>query len=948
MFYQSILRLIALFVINFLVIYISDRIYSSYLKILEQSTLKSKQILDNNNFLQTILNQEQIRIIYYYPDDKSASLVSNNFSAHLDNEIPDFLAYIRAQNLVAIEYFGMIQNAFNISIAKGFCSIILPVTLSESTLWMKMNGTKVVDAKSNRVKIIISITNINDLKRVELKFKNALNQCSISIWEYDIKNDKVFNYSDLILDYYFYGKDIEKASQSLVNHNLVYYNDIEIFKDGFERVKRGDNEVSFEIRVFPSRNGYYTWVRINFTCFKDSSNLPSNAWVSIESIDDAKASEKWFEIERKKNFDNKSGLIVMAEVNVTRNFVISHSSQFGEKMRVVRDNSINALIDSLMSTGVTIDNIEQLYESFTTKFLLESYEKGERVIEHEYKIITQSQDVLYVSNVTKLFLDLKTKEIIAFTFIYDITQNVVLRLSIDSIIKSKFVYLAYVNIINSHLSVSRTQLHDVTDTSNINRIYKDEWAVFIEKYVHEDDKEFAHKTLAIENIRKQMKYKRVFSFEYRISDNGNMIGLRRCHFVKTDVNSPFIIILEENVADRMISRIKNELVLKEALNQATQAASAKSEFLSRMSHEIRTPLSAIIGLSELGYKSKTVVNNDYFYKIGDSAQYLLGLMNDILDMNKLELGQIKLNPEYVDTDDFYSMILTIIKNQAEKKNIQFSFNREKPYFKYQYLEKLRVQQILLNVLNNAIKYTNNNGKVSYTIKNSTAAGKLFAIHSVSDNGVGISKEFINKVFSPFTREKNSLSDTEGGTGLGLAICSNLVKQLKGDIKIDSELNAGTTITITLPITAATKDQYIEATGSREDFDDKKMFIGKKILIAEDHKVNAMIIQTILHNNGIATTHVVNGIQAVEVFVASKEHEYDMILMDIMMPELNGLDATRQIRALDRKDAKTIAIIALSANAFDEDKSRSLECGMNDHLKKPIELKVLKKTFNKYL
>jgi CheY-like chemotaxis protein len=122
----------------------------------------------------------------------------------------------------------------------------------------------------------------------------------------------------------------------------------------------------------------------------------------------------------------------------------------------------------------------------------------------------------------------------------------------------------------------------------------------------------------------------------------------------------------------------------------------------------------------------------------------------------------------------------------------------------------------------------------------------------------------------------------------------------------------------------------------------------KILIAEDYKVNAMIIQTILHNNGIATTHVVNGIQAVEVFAASKEHEYDMILMDIMMPELNGLDATRQIRALDRKDAKTIAIIALSANAFDEDKSRSLECGMNNHLKKPIELKVLKKTFNKYL
>lgn len=213
----------------------------------------------------------------------------------------------------------------------------------------------------------------------------------------------------------------------------------------------------------------------------------------------------------------------------------------------------------------------------------------------------------------------------------------------ESILNSKFVYLAFVNILNSHMSISRTQLFDVTNASNLFRIYKDEWIVFIEKYVHPDDKEYVYKCVDIENVRKQIKYKKSFNFSYRITDGGNMITMRRCHFVRSDKRSPYIIILEENISNEMISRIKHELVLKDALKQATEAAKAKSEFLSRMSHEIRTPLSAIIGLSELGVSSIDSDNKDYFNKINDSGQYLLGLMNDILDMNKIELGQVTLN-----------------------------------------------------------------------------------------------------------------------------------------------------------------------------------------------------------------------------------------------------------------------------------------------------------------
>ncbi len=945
---QNLLFILGVSTFSLIAIIFTDKIMSLFDRLYTQSHEKSKQISQSNLFLKTILEQEKIKIIYYFPEDDKAELVSDNFISTKEKEITNFISYLRDKKIVPIEYFGIIQNSMKIILSEGNCSIILPLNLANSRVWMKLNGTRIIDEETKKEKIIISITNINDLKTVELKFKNALNKSSIAIWEYDIENDKITSYSDLILDYYFYGKVIENASTTLINRNIIYSNDIDIFRKALEKVQTGESDVTFEIRIFPSRQSTYTWVRINFTCFKDYLDNPKNAWVSIENIDDAKASEKWFEIERKKNFDNKTGLTVMTEINVSRDFVISYNSQYIDKILPPHNTSVTALLDSFINIGIVVEGKELLYQRLSQKFLLENYEKGRRVLEYEYKIITKDNDIIYLSNIIKLFLDLKTKEIIAFSFFYDITENLVTKLSIDSILKSKFVYLAYVNILNAHMTISKTQLEDVTNKSNPNRIYKYEWEVFINKYVHPEDAEYVTHQVSIENVKQQIKYKKTFNFDYRICDHGNMITMRRCHFVKTDENSPFIIILEENISNEMISRIKHELVLKEALVQATQAATAKSEFLSRMSHEIRTPLSAIIGLSELGSSSSIDDYPDYFNKINDSGQYLLGLMDDILDMNKLELGQIKLNPECVDTQDFYETILTIIKNQALKKNIDFTFNQVGEYYRYQYLEKLRVQQILLNVLNNAIKYTHSDGKVIYTIKNIEENNNLFAIHTIKDNGVGISKEFMVNIFKPFTREKNSLSDTEGGTGLGLAICSNLITQLKGTIKVDSKLNEGTTVTITLPITVSSKDEYLEKISTFDNSKDSELLIGKKILIAEDHMINAMIIKTILKNIGIEIVHVVDGIQAIDIFSKSKEGEFDLILMDIMMPKLNGLEATETIRNLNREDAKTIPIIALSANAFDEDRQRSLDYGMNDHLKKPIDTRILIKTLNKYI
>ena len=932
-------------------IYFSQNLSFTLIDLLEKSESKTYELNSANNFFKTIMKQEQITLMYIFPKSKKAYLIESNFGLNEEKEVPNIFEFLRKNKIVPIEYFGLIQESLNIAVNEGSASIIIPLSIKGGEpFWAKINGTLIKEKGENEAKIIVSAINIDEIKNVELKFKNALTKCSIATWEVDVENDTIIEYSDPILEYYFFGAIITNAKKTLINRNIIYYEDIDIFKETVNKVESGIEDVFCEIRIFPSRNTSYTWVRMHFTAINNSVNKPSKVWVAIENINDSKTSEKLFEVERKRNFDDKSGLIIIMEINVSRDFVIDYSSKFENLSVPPSDNSIKNILDSILKTGVIITHDKQIYERLSQEYLLDCYGKGKRTIEDSFKIITKHDDIIFISHIIKLFMDAKTKEIIAFSYFYDITDKAISQLSLDSIIKSKFVFLAYVNLLNSHLTIHKTNFKNLYFSNPNDKNFEIEWKTFSNTYIHPEDREFTLKQINLDNVRKQLRYKNHFSFEYRINDNGNMIALRRCHLIKTNNNDSIILVLEENIIPQEIDRIKKHLVLKDALQKAKQAADAKSEFLSRMSHEIRTPLSAIIGLSELGISLSNEESNKYFTTINDSSNYLLSLLNDILVMNKLELGQVKLNFEYVNIDEFNKFIIEVTKNQAQKKNINFIFNQNDNYYKYQKIERLRFQQIIINIINNAIKYTPNNGEVSYSISYFEKNGQLFSRHTIKDNGVGISKEFMKSLYIPFARERNSLSDTEGGTGLGLAICSNLVKQLKGFINIESELNKGTTVTIDLPIEVVSQDKYLitKQSNNKTLIKTKSTLKNSKILIAEDHDINATVIMTMLNQFGITNERVKDGKEVVEKFENSKNGEFSLILMDIMMPKLDGLQATKQIRNLDREDSKTVKIIALSANAFDEDVDRSYEYGMDDYLKKPINKNILISLLNKYL
>ncbi len=364
-----------------------------------------------------------------------------------------------------------------------------------------------------------------------------------------------------------------------------------------------------------------------------------------------------------------------------------------------------------------------------------------------------------------------------------------------------------------------------------------------------------------------------------------------------------------------------------------KAVHAKQDFLSRMSHDMRTPMNAIIGFSRFGIDSGSLSEaQEYHRKVFRASEYLLQLINDTLDLSKLEAGTMTIHPEPYLSSDFIETISNILLPKAKEKGISFSIENELSNPRVVLFDKLRLQQIFINLLNNAMKFTPPGGHVTLKIEAQTGEdGVHTTVFSVIDDGIGMTEAFQKEsLYKPFVQE-HRMENAESGTGLGLSIVKELVSAMGGTITCKSVLKEGTTFTVTLK-SKVVEAPEAQAKGARPERLDLS---GKRILICEDHPLNREIANKLLQNIGALVVNAGNGQAGLALFEASEVGYFDAILMDIRMPVLDGLATTRTIRALERPDAKTIPIIAMTANAFDEDVRQSIEAGMNAHLVKPI-------------
>lgn len=376
--------------------------------------------------------------------------------------------------------------------------------------------------------------------------------------------------------------------------------------------------------------------------------------------------------------------------------------------------------------------------------------------------------------------------------------------------------------------------------------------------------------------------------------------------------------------------------LAKAAREASSANSAKTEFLRRMSRDLRTPINGIRGMVEVGNANADDLQKqtECRSKIWTASGLLLDLANEALDMSRLESGQVDLNLVPTDMVALNREVCDILERQAEERLVTIICDQRTLDHPYARVSVTHLKRLLLNIAGNAVKYNRQGGYVRLTCREvEPVDGVPVYEYTIADNGIGMSEEFQQHLYEPFSREEQQVEGASSGTGLGASIAKQLVELMGGTMSFTSALGQGTTFTICLPFEKCKSSEIPQAV--RVDAGDSDVLQGLRVLLVEDNDLNAEIAQFTLDRAGAVVTHVKDGESAVETFAASALHEYDVVLMDIMMPGIDGLEATRQIRALDREDAATTPIIAVSANAFADDRRLSREAGMNAHLSKPV-------------
>ena len=402
---------------------------------------------------------------------------------------------------------------------------------------------------------------------------------------------------------------------------------------------------------------------------------------------------------------------------------------------------------------------------------------------------------------------------------------------------------------------------------------------------------------------------------------------------------------EMEESNKKLKKAKN--ITTEALQTAENANKAKTDFLSNMSHDIRTPMNAIIGMTSLirhdaGNKDKVI---EYADKIDISSQHLLGIINDVLDMSKIEAGKTVFKYTDFSILDFITELNTIFHSQIDEKNQTLTIIKENIRHEWVNGDQVHLMQIFSNLVSNAVKYTQEGGKIQFLVEECETKSSVYAKYRflVSDNGMGMSADFKDTIFDAFTRAESSMTNKIQGTGLGMAITKNLVEAMGGTIDVESELSQGSCFEVLIDLRIA-EDRFVSSTEQAEkDEPAGNVLKGMRFLCAEDNELNAEILMELLKIEGAECTICENGKRVLEAFEQSAPGDYDMILMDVQMPVMNGYEATKAIRRSSHELAKTIPIIAMTANAFSEDIQHSLAAGMNAHVSKPVEMKVLEKT-----
>lgn len=729
--------------------------------------------------------------------------------------------------------------------------------------------------------------------------------------------------------------------QSWLQRKVIYDKDISKYQQLFEKIDQGQEYAEAEIRL--CYNGIKRWYQYRMKSIYDAEGKRIKVVGTRIDINHIKEMEAGYQHHLNALFSANPNTIISCHVNLTRKKILKlYTVREGKMREIVQETSdIDQLIRQMAATIRPKRDRSKFLEMFSVSNLMEECNKGNKMINMNYRCMIDGE-LQWVKTIVEMVVEPSKGEIDAVFHAVDVTYNRVLELLLESAASHDYDSLSFI-FGKSQRFASYSWLYPKE------MVMKDQYSKVLLEELNKDrleDSEEIEKKLEWNTILDQLnQFGEYTVFVNQYQENGEK-KRKKLQFFYIDETEKLILSSQRDVTDIYENEAKQKEALAEALEQANAANKAKTEFLSRMSHDMRTPMNAIIGITTLAMdetdNQEAVIRN--LNKIHSASRFLLSLINDILDMTKIEDGAIELHDEIYYYGDFISELKTMFEPLCRENGIKLIFACHEDEVPTVIGDKVRINQIFFNVLSNAVKFTPEGGTITYQEEHVEVRGEyLCGDYSITDTGIGMSKEFQQKMFEPFVQEDSALTSQIQGTGLGLSITKSLIELMGGSIHIESELDVGTKVTLHFECKLADESVEKKVQTEKTSSEDDDSLTGKKILLVEDHPLNTEIARRLLERKGMLVSCASNGEEGVNCFAASPKEGFDAILMDIRMPVMDGLEAARAIRALERADAQTIPIIAMTANAYQEDILMSKEAGMDAHLAKPIEPEVLYET-----
>lgn len=951
-------------------------------------------------------------------------------------------------------------------------------------LWIRQNGQLIEQPDGNRL-VYVTYNDVTAEHKAELLLRekeqmleSAAEYAGLWYWRYDCVTGRAYfdkNYKNI----FAMPEVVENFPNSWIDMGIISRADCDTLLIALDRLQSGEKQVITEARlIYPNKTIHLA--RFCFTNLFDVDGRPFITICTAVNIDAEKELWAKYELERARPTLDEGNLLVHALFNLTTGEILEYNYLNGRPVPECNRDAFSYSKKNCNSLLIDENERREYIELNDIESLLDKFSRGIDTFRLDYRRLLISGYVKWVRSIIHIVRDPSSSDILLFEYWYDIEEEKMRELMLHSLASESYDYVARIDgrsgsfdIFPSVDAVSHTQ---PLSGDNFDEAVRN----IIASNVFEEDSATVRENMTVANIMKALEGEGHFRFTYREPGPNKTFKYKRITQYYLDSQRQIMIQTCEDVTEILRAEAQKNEMLADALDAAKQASRAKSAFLSRMSHELRTPMNAIIGLSALGINdvNDPKAMENMIAKIGMSARYLLSLINDILEMSRIESGRMTLNETLFDFEELIASIDNIIYEQASAKKVDFDAIVN-GYTEPSYIgDVTKLQQVLVNILGNAVKFTGSGGKVTFTIEQIRRTADDATLHFIiSDTGIGIDRDFIPHIFDAFSQESASFTSTSMGTGLGLAIAKSIVDMMNGNITVQSIKNVGSVFTVEvrlgiseeskrhsellkslnlskmhalivdddivvcqtterslseMGLTAEWVDNgraAVELVGryhkERHDFDtifvdwkmpdmdgiettrqirkivgpdvtiiimtaydwrsierqareagvdmfmEKPLFqssiiaafekvftakrdkidlshdkqkptdykdalAGRRILLAEDHPLNVEVAKRLLEKAGAEVTVANNGLEALELFTTSPDDHFNAILMDVRMPVMDGLSATKNIRNLKKKGARTIPIIAMTANAFDEDVELSLASGMNAHLIKPID------------